>query len=162
MTEEIIDPENFHFDDSFVASVQGEAWNETELEPWNPPRQIAAQSMGMLYPFIGDDGMEMLARTGVYPGALRDVIIFLWLRLQKPAAVLKAQRKPSEAWGLAERWSEEAGMIDLTGAAFRTGYELFSGKMAAMREVSGDPPKSNNSAPMGNAPCPPHGGPPTL
>jgi hypothetical protein len=108
--------------------------------------------MGMLYPFIGEDGLEALARTGVYPGAQRDVIIFLWLRLQTPSAVLRAQRKPGEAWTLAEGWAEKAGLIDLVGEPFKDAYELFSQKMAAIRDSSGTVANHKGKAtPEGNA-----------
>jgi hypothetical protein len=141
-----IDPENQTLD-AFVESFQGEAWRNQELGAWTPAAQIAAQSMGMIYPAIGDEGYDMLERTGVYPGALRDVIIFLWLRLQKPSDILRAQRKPAEAWRFAQAWAETEELIDMAGPGFRSAYELFAAKFGAVAEATGEP---ETKAPSGS------------
>ena len=130
------DPEH---QDPFVTALQGEHFADIALSPWTPARIVAAQCMGMLYPYIGDDGYEAIERTGVYPGALRDVIIFLWLRQQKDPAVLRAQRKPGEAWALATTWAATAGLIDLTGKAFKEAYQLFADKQGARAAATGTP-----------------------
>lgn len=155
------DPEHYPSADAFVTAIQGETFAGQPLNAWSPPCKIAAQSMGMLYPFIGDEGLEIMSRTGIYPGELRDVIIFLWLRCQAPAAVIKAQSKPLEAWGFASAWAEGAGLLDIRSPAFEEGSRLFVQKMNAIAEATGTPSTQGTPGDP-KAPCPPAGGPSML
>lgn len=131
----------------FVAAKSGESFQESTLQPWTPARKIAAQSMGMLYPLIGDAGFEQLEQTGAYPGVMKDVVIFVWLRTlqtgESPASSMaraqRAQRKPAEAWAIAEKWAEAAGLCDMTSPAFTEAYKLFSAKIAAEAALHGTP-----------------------
>lgn len=119
-------------DANFNQAKMGAELGGLELQPWSPARKITAQSMGMLYPHIGDDGYEALARTGIYPGALRDVIIFTWLCTQRERSVItRAQRKPIEAWETAQAWADKAGLLDMASTEFQEAYLLFSQKMGA-------------------------------
>lgn len=127
--------------DSFSAAMAGSSFGDLELDPWSPPRKIAAQSMGMLYPLIGEEGMEQLQSTGVYAGALKDTIIYLWLTAAglKPADIMRAQRKPREAWERAQRWAEEREILNMAGDPFMRGYKLFSEKMEAEQQALSRP-----------------------
>jgi hypothetical protein len=143
------DPEDAPTIDPVAASIQGgETFRGQPLNAWTPPCKIASQSMGMMYPFIGDGGFEAIERTGLYPGALNDVIIFLWLRLQKPSDVLKAQRKPAEAHQSAVAWAETNNLLDLTGDEFKEGYELFQIKMEALYAAKKQPVQPDNLTPF--------------
>lgn len=53
--------------------------DDLKLFPWTPDRIIAAQLLGMIYPNIGKEGWAQWKRTGVYPGAMKDVMIFVYL-----------------------------------------------------------------------------------
>lgn len=168
----------------FFSFAEGETESlaEAPLWPWTPPRKIAAQSMGMLYPLIGDEGFEQLARTGHYPGAMKDTIIFLWLRFPVPvfdpalktsrpenlaeaiARADRAQSRPKLAWAAASAWAEEHGLLDLAAPAFQRAYDLFSAKMQAEQEARAVPKippggnaeaasqKKSNSGPVGGLP----------
>lgn len=126
--------------DDFTAAAIGNEFSGQQLQPWTPPRKIAAQSMGMLYPLIGDAGMEQLQTTGIYPGALKDTIIYLWLCSKPtPADIQRAIRKPQEAWNAAQQWAETADLVDLTSEAFVSGYQLFTEKMAAEQAARSKP-----------------------
>lgn len=146
--------------DPFVTAMEGETWDGQLLKPWTPPRLIAAQSMGMLYPYIGETGVDALRSTGIYPGALRDVIISTWLRLQDDATVRRAQLRPTEAMEHATIWAADKQLHNLLGDRFRTAYELFTQKMAALQEANGTPdtPPSAEGTPDPKASCPPAGG----
>ena len=134
-------------DAAFIAAKNGEEFLGAELQPWTPQRIIAAQSMGMLYPLIGEDGWEQLGRTGIYAGAMRDTIIFLWLRAllpgetfpQSTARAARAERKPGEAWARAQAWAEQLGLLDAASETFQEGYQLFGSKMAAIQAARGIP-----------------------
>ncbi len=137
--------------DAFATAIQGESFAGQPLKPWNPSRKIASQAMGMLYPFIGDDGFESLERTGLYPGAQRDVIIFMWLRVQhndsrgsdiSESTVMRAQRKPREAWALAEEWAASAGLVETSSREFEEAYQIFTQKMSGIETLQGRPPQA--------------------
>lgn len=65
-------------DKAFIGSDR-HTLDDLKLQPWTPQRIIAAQEMGLLYPNLGKQGWAQFRRTNVYPGALKDVMIFLFL-----------------------------------------------------------------------------------
>lgn len=77
----------------------------TKLFPWTPTRMIAGQSMGMIYPDIGKDGFDQYKRTGLYPGAVKDCIICLWLCSQTEEQVDEADAAPVDAYRRARVWA---------------------------------------------------------
>lgn len=129
------DPEEMHRaspDDLLLAAKSGTEFSGKLLQPWSAARKIAAQCMGLLYPHIGDDGYEQLERTGIYAGAFKDVIIFIWICSQENKSdIMRAQRKPAEAWENAQKWAEREGLADMSSAKFAEAYVVFSNKMTA-------------------------------
>ena len=66
-------------EESAFTGSDNHALGELELQPYTPSRIVAAQSLGLKYPLIPDEEREQFDKTGIYPGALRDTIIVLWL-----------------------------------------------------------------------------------
>lgn len=108
------------------------------LKPYTPSRKVAAQSMGMLYPFVGEEGQEQMARTGVYPGQLKDVIILLWLcSLQDPLELTaddiragkwtptRANQAPAKAYKAAEDWAASKQITDTLTPTSREAFQVF-------------------------------------
>lgn len=95
----------------FQREQAGEELFGKELQPYSPSRQIAAQSMGLKYPFTGE-----LDAGGSYPGILVDSIIVCWLRTLPDVAPdgewtpRKATRNPAQAFDAAEEWGIAKGI----------------------------------------------------
>ncbi len=52
---------------------------ETPLLPFSPARERAFQAMGGKMPGWSEEEMEMMRAGKLYPGALRDTTVFVWL-----------------------------------------------------------------------------------
>lgn len=64
--------------DAFVTSDR-HSFNGIKLEPWTHDRSIAAQSLGLIYPNLSKEDWASVKRGGIYPRAVRDVMLTLWL-----------------------------------------------------------------------------------
>lgn len=64
--------------DAFAQS-QRHVFNGVKLEPWTEARRIASQSLGMIYPSLSASDWASVKRGGAYPGAVRDVMLTLWI-----------------------------------------------------------------------------------
>jgi len=132
--------ENIHEteDVAFVGSKAGFELFGTPLKPYSPSRKVAAQSMGMLYPYIGEDAAAQFASTGVYPGALKDCIILLWLCSIEDAKdqtkdnirsgawnPSRALHKPHEALETAMAWAGELEICNIGGTRFGEAFKVF-------------------------------------
>lgn len=69
-------------DAAFVQSDAHEV-DGLALEPFTPAREVAAQAMGLKYPNLLAEDEEPFNATGVYPGALMDIAIVLFLCSQR-------------------------------------------------------------------------------
>lgn len=99
--------------------------NGVKLFPWTPARVIAAQNMGQLYPEIGKDGFDQYRRTKVYPGALKDTIICLWLCTRTEDEVDMADAAPVEAYKDARKWAAGLGIHKIGSDGFWQAYGKF-------------------------------------
>lgn len=97
-----------------------------KLYPWTAARSICAQSMGMLYPDIGKEGWDQYRRTKLYPGAVKDVCIALWLCTQDEDAVDMADAAPVEAYRQARKWAAGLRIHDTKNDEFWQAYAKFS------------------------------------
>ena len=119
--------------DTFVSSER-HVLNGLKLEPWTADRSIAAQSLGMIYPALGDEGWASVKRSGVYPGAVRDVCLALWLCTLKSDEVLEAEvAGEKEAKKRSTEWASKLGIHDTKKQAFWNAMTLF---MEMQREVN--------------------------
>ncbi len=132
---------------AFVNS-DNHALGELELQPYTPSRVVAAQRMGMVYPSIGDDAMEQFRKTGLYPGALQDVLILLWLlSLADEKEVLRALRRPDESLIKAIQWGADRGITKAGGDKFWAAYDKFIQVVSEANASEGVPKTDGGNAP---------------
>jgi hypothetical protein len=137
---------------AFVNS-DAHAFNGTELQPYTPSRIVAAQAMGLRYPNIGEEALEQFNRTGVYPGALQDTLIVLWLcTLAEPhkdgpgaAQVRRAMRRPDESIEKAIAWGADHGVTDQRSENFRNAYDEFAAIVVEVKNSRAVPKESESS-----------------
>ncbi len=116
-----------------------------ELRPYSASRVVAAQSMGLLFPIVGVEGMDQMKRSGTYPGMLKDTIIVIWLCALKDAIDLtkdevkaqvwtptRATHSPATALEEAMRFAENYGF--LSGARFEEASVKMMQTVSAVRE----------------------------
>lgn len=125
-------------DEAFLSAKAGMQFLGQPLRKFSYSRVIAAQAMGLRAPDIGTSALDQFRETGVYAGALRDVIIFLWLSLQRDASEPmtleewkqgaftpeRAMQETSHALRKAYEWAEAVGITDTNTPNFLAGYEL--------------------------------------
>lgn len=125
-------------EEAFIGSKIGPTLFDEPLRAYSPSRRVAAQSMGCLYPFIGDDGAAQFERTGIYPGAVKDAAIVLWLCSLEDASEQtsaqvkggawnpsKAMHRPEAALGAALEWAEELELITVGTERFSQAFGEF-------------------------------------
>jgi hypothetical protein len=112
------------------------ALDELKLEPWTPDRIIKAQELGLIFPNTGRAGWEQFRQTNVYPGAVRDVILFVYLSTIEPEQVEDVTWKDAKAFGV------KRGLHDPDGKPFWQAYAKF---MEVQKEISASlsVPKTN-------------------
>lgn len=101
--------------------------------PWTPSRAVAAQTMGMIFPMIGEEGQASLNTKNTYPGILQDVVIVCWLctlpddvsRQSDGWTPSRALRSPTKAFDAAMVWGEKVGVIDMRNAKYVEGVKFF-------------------------------------
>ena len=125
--------------DAFAGAEELEG---VDLQPYNTDHAWAAQAMGLKYGFVDDAGVDQFDRTGLYPGALRDAGIVLWLRtLTNETEIDKAARCPVGAAVSAAKWAQEAGIDDTRNPKFHIAYRIFMDTMAAVDAARTTPKK---------------------
>lgn len=101
------------------------------LNGYSPDRVVAAQKMGMLYPFIGEKAAEVLEETGMYPGALEHCIIVLWLcslpdtGKGKEWYPARANREHKTAQLVATGWAAKQGFVNMSSPKFSEAFQTF-------------------------------------
>lgn len=119
-------------EEAFVKS-DAHALDDLELQPYTPDRAWAAQAMGLRYGFVDDAGVEFFREHRIYPGALRDVAIVLWLcSLDDEVEIDKASRNPVAAARKAATWAHDRKLENPRGDGFWKAYAVF---MKIMGEV---------------------------
>lgn len=76
--------------DAFVSSER-HALAGVKLEPWTIERSIAAQSLGLIYPNLSKEDWASVKRGGIYPGAVRDVMLTIWICTIKKDEVISTE-----------------------------------------------------------------------
>jgi len=96
------------------------------VRPYTPARLVAAQAMGMHFGFIDDAGAERFRQTKLYPGAIRDIAIFMWLCVVATDEETDgAGIAPSAAGRKAVKWAESVGLLDTGSEKFWDAYKTF-------------------------------------
>ena len=124
--------------DSFEAAKAPVAASWGALLPYTRPRYLAAQSMGLLYPYVGDAGLAQHQATGMYPGMVKDVLIICWIcsaphaaeltEKQRAARVMTVETallKPLVALEIAMAWGEKQGLLDPFDPRFKEAHAAF-------------------------------------
>lgn len=132
--------------DSFTESDK-HVLNGIKLYPWTPARSIAAQACGMLYPEIGKDGWDQYKRTKLYPGAVKDVIICLYLMTLDEDAVDMADAAPVEAYRQARTWAAGLRIHSTKNDEFWQAYAKFSEVMVEVDKAITTPTKTDGEEP---------------
>lgn len=135
---ETIDQDDDGHERAFVSAKAGFELFGESLRKYSPSRKVAAQSMGLIYPYIGDDAAAQMEATGIYPGALKDTIICLWLcTLQDASDQDKAEiragawnpsrvlHKPREALDAAMQWAADLEICDAGSERFGEAFKTF-------------------------------------
>lgn len=86
-------------DKAFVQSDK-HTLDDLKLEPWTPDRIIKANEVGFSWPNIGKEGFAQFRKTKLYPGAVRDVLIFIGLSTLEPSDVETASWEELKAAGV--------------------------------------------------------------
>lgn len=119
-------------EDSFIAAKTGYELFGEPLRKYSASRSVAANSMGVLYPGIGEEGCAQFEKTNTYPGMLKDVIVTLWLCSIPDASELsvadiragawtptRATGRPAEAFDAALEWATPKGITSLNSPEFQ-------------------------------------------
>lgn len=131
--------------DSF-SQADKNLFNGVRLRPWTAARAIAGQAMGMLYPEIGAEGREQYKRTKLYPGAIKDTIIALWLCTQTEDRVDEADSMPIEAWRQAREWGAGLKIHTAQRTEFWSAYAIFTKLMFQVDEARTRPKPSEEES----------------
>lgn len=119
---------------AFINAKRGFELFGSPLSSYSASRKVAAQAMGMQWPFIGEAAMAQLQATNMYPGALRDTALVLWLcTLPDSNTALargiwtpsRALGKPEEARDAALEWAEKCGITDTSSEKFAEAFQVF-------------------------------------
>lgn len=120
---------------AYLAAKAGRELFGELVRPWTPSRAVAAQTMGMIFPMIGEAGQESFKLRQTYAGILQDVVIVCWLCTLPDEAAKngsgwtpsRALRNPSVAFEMAVAWAGDNKMTDMGSDAFQDGLRLFLG-----------------------------------
>lgn len=112
-------------DRAFIDS-ENHSLNGEKLQPYSLARKVAAQAMGLFYGHVDEADRDRFRREKVYPGALRDMIIVLWLcTLKDDDEIDAASRAPKAAVKRAYAWAETEGVANMDHEKFWKAYILF-------------------------------------
>jgi len=127
-----------------VAFIQSQnlEFDGVKLQAYSPMRVVAAQAMGLHHGRVDSAGMEQFERVAVYPGAVRDVCVVLWLcSIQDDREIDMAARAPVHAAKLAIEWGTSHGIINPSSDKFSDAFALFFKIMKHLKESYGTPQK---------------------
>ena len=124
--------------DAYVRARAGAELFGQPLRAYTRTRYTAAQSMGLLYPCIGDEGLAQYNATGMYPGQVRDVMLLLWVctiphaseatAREAKAGIFTVERalmKPGVAAERALEWGVKNGLADPADPRFDEAHKTF-------------------------------------
>ena len=122
--DEVEDAGHEQIEKAFLDSENHE-WCGEKLEPYSMARRVAAQAIDLRYGSLDDAQIAKFNETRIYPGALRDVAVLLWLcSLKDEDEIDRAARNPLAAARTALKWAESKGMLDEATIQFVEGYKL--------------------------------------
>ena len=119
---------------SFINAKRGFELFGEALKNYSASRKVAANAMGLGWPFIGEAALAQLQATNFYPGAIRDMVIVIWLCTLPDASTAlargvwtpsRALSKPDEARDAALEWADKCGITDSSGPKFGEAFQIF-------------------------------------
>jgi hypothetical protein len=112
---------------------------------WTATHKVAAQNIGMLYPYLGEARLAQWQATNSYAGIMLDVAIFMWLKNDtKEDRRTLAIADPAKAAQQAVKSLCDAGLGDIQSDGFRAAVADF---MQTMTQVDDSTPKVKSSEP---------------
>jgi len=133
---------------SETAFVESEShrFNGEELQPYSPARMWAADAMNLHYGRIDDAGMKMFYKERIYPGAVSDVGIVMWLcTLKDEERIDKARRDPMTASIEAAKWAQDHGIATSRSKKFWPAYATFLRIMQELQVSTGEAEKKTET-----------------
>lgn len=127
--------------------------DDLKLEPWTPDRQIIFQTLSGIYPNLGKAGWQQFTQTNVYPGATRDVMLFVYLSTLPPEDLIDQKTGDviqigveSATWKDAKAFGVKRGLHNPDSKAF---WQAFAKFMEVQKEITTSltVPKSDGGAP---------------
>lgn len=116
------------------ASSERKKFNDIKLQPWTADRSIAAQALGLKYPNLSKEDWEAVKRGGIYPGAVRDIALAMWLCTLSSDQVIDAEiNGEREAKKLSAKWAGDMRIHDPSKAKF---WDAMSYCIGMWNEVS--------------------------
>lgn len=113
--------------DAFLQSKgAGRKLGEWKLKPFSASREVAAQAMGLHYAYVDAAGKARFKRTAIYPGALRDVIIIMWLCIVADDDQIEAAGVEPKVYSkIANDWAGSVGLLDTESELWQDAFILF-------------------------------------
>jgi hypothetical protein len=134
--------------DAFTAAADIPTLFGAPLKPYTRRRYAAAQSMGLLWPYIGEEGLRQYELIRQYPGMIKDAAIVCWVCTIPHATeataedvrrgtftVERAALNPLAAFERCFSWAEENGLLDPEDPRYAAAHVAF-GKIVAPVEQS--------------------------
>jgi hypothetical protein len=112
---------------AFIESENHE-FDGIKLQPYSPARMIAAQSMKLFYGHVDDAGVADFQQTNVYPGAVNDIAVVLWLcslsGKDSEDEIDRATRDPAWARRLAKKFAADHRAASTADDNFWAAYKI--------------------------------------
>lgn len=129
-------------DKAFMSSDK-HTLNDLKLEPWTPQRVWTSGLLGMTYPNLSKEGAEQFRKSRVYPEAVKDLSIFLYLSTIKPNEVDEAERYPDAAYEKAKAFGISRNLHKRDSVEFWQAYTVF---WEVMNEIENSATKPKGSS----------------
>jgi hypothetical protein len=108
---------------AFVSSNGKRELGDLIVQPWTPDREVAAQAMGLHFGYVDKSGINRFSETNLYPGAVRDVAIVMWLCCSATKdEIYSAGVSPRVATDKAIEWAAKEGLTDAISDEFEKAY----------------------------------------
>lgn len=128
---------------AFIASGQ-KVLNGKPLMAYSASREVAAQAMGLHYAYVDQAGQERFKKDRLYPGAIRDVAIVMWLCIRATEDDIDAAGiDPRAATRKAVDWAKGEGILDVQKGKFWDAFVLFFQIMDEVWVSQSKPVKKN-------------------
>jgi hypothetical protein len=110
--------------DKAFESSGGRKVGDLVLKPYSWSRVCAAQAMGLHFGYVEDSSKNRFHRTELYPGALHDVSVIMWLCAAATEDEIDAASvEPAPYRIKAKEWAGPLGLLTVTTDIFQQAYK---------------------------------------